>query len=55
MHHDTSSKALKSGLWYIISNFTSRAIGFFSTPIFTHLLTKEELGDLFEEQEDADT
>lgn len=45
MHHDTSSKALKSGLWYIISNFTSRAIGFFSTPIFTHLLTKEELGD----------
>lgn len=37
-------KALKSGIWYTISNFLVRSIGFITTPIFTRLLTKAEFG-----------
>lgn len=36
--------ALKSGIWYTISNFIVKSIGFLTTPIFTRLLTKEEFG-----------
>lgn len=35
---------LKSGMWYTISNFLLRGIGFITTPIFTRLLTQEEFG-----------
>lgn len=37
-------KALKSGLWYTVSNFFVRSIGFLTTPIFTRLLTHAEYG-----------
>lgn len=37
-------KAFKSGIWYTISNFLTRSIGFITTPIFTRLLTKAEFG-----------
>lgn len=37
-------KALKSGLWYTVSNFFVRSIGFLTTPIFTRLLTQAEYG-----------
>lgn len=40
----TNSKALKSGIWYTVSNFLVKGIGFISTPIFTRLLTHEEFG-----------
>ena len=36
--------ALKSGIWYTVSNFIVRSIGFITTPIFTRLLTKAEFG-----------
>lgn len=39
-----NSKALKSGIWYTISSFLVRSIGFITTPIFTRLLTKTEFG-----------
>lgn len=39
-----NSKALKSGIWYTIAKFIFRGIAFFTTPIFTRLLTKEEFG-----------
>ena len=38
------SKAIKSGIWYTISNFLVRSIGFITTPIFTRLLTKAQFG-----------
>ena len=38
-------KAFKSGVWYTISNFFTRSIGFITTPIFTRLLTKTEFGE----------
>lgn len=41
---DNNRKALKSGIWYTISNFLMKSIGFITTPIFTRLLTKEEFG-----------
>lgn len=39
-----SSVILKAGIWYTISNFLFRGIGFITTPIFSRLLTKSELG-----------
>ncbi|MGN0416179.1 MAG: lipopolysaccharide biosynthesis protein [Agathobacter sp.] len=39
-----NNKALKSSIWYTISNFLVKSIGFITTPIFTRLLTKEEFG-----------
>lgn len=39
-----SNIVLKSGIWYTISNFLLRGIGFITTPIFTRLLTQEEFG-----------
>ena len=41
----TSSKALKSGVWYVIGNFVAKAAGFITTPIFTRIMTKGEIGD----------
>lgn len=35
---------LKSGIWYIFSNFFLKGIGFITTPIFARLLTKNEFG-----------
>ena len=40
-----SNITIKSGVWYTISNFVMKGIGFLTTPIFTRLLTKEEYGD----------
>lgn len=37
-------KALKSSVWYTVSNFLVKSIGFITTPIFTRLLSKEEFG-----------
>jgi O-antigen/teichoic acid export membrane protein len=39
------NKAISSGIWFTISNFIVRAIGFLTTPIFTRLLTHSEFGD----------
>jgi O-antigen/teichoic acid export membrane protein len=41
---NNNSKALKSGLWYTISNFVTKSVGIITTPIFTRLLTKEDFG-----------
>lgn len=41
---NSNRKALKSGIWYTVSNFLSRSIGFITTPIFTRILTKAEFG-----------
>ncbi len=37
-------KALKSGVWYVISSFLVRGIGFLTTPIFSRLLSTAEFG-----------
>lgn len=36
---------LKSGLWYTISNFAFRAVGFITTPVFARVLSKAEYGE----------
>lgn len=41
---NTNKKALKSGVWYTLSNFIVKASGFITMPIFTRLLTKAEVG-----------
>ena len=41
---DKNGTALKSGIWYTISDFLLRAIGLITTPIFTRLLSHEEFG-----------
>lgn len=40
-----NQKAISSGIWFTISNFIVRSIGFITTPIFTRLLSKAEFGD----------
>ena len=39
------NKALSSGIWFTVSNFIMKSIGFITTPIFARLLTKAEYGD----------
>ena len=34
----------KAGIWYTICNFIFRGMAFITTPIFTRLLTKSEVG-----------
>lgn len=41
---NVDKKALKSGLWYTISNFVIKGMAFITTPIFTRLMTKTEYG-----------
>lgn len=38
-------KVIKSGIWFTVSNFLMKAIGFITTPIFTRLMTQNEYGD----------
>lgn len=40
----SNSVALKAGIWYVIATFLSKGVVFFSTPIFTRILTQEEYG-----------
>lgn len=44
MSRSNSIIAFKSGIWYTISNFLLKSIGFITTPIFTRVLTVEEYG-----------
>ncbi len=40
-----NAKALKSGVWYIISNLIVRGMTLITTPIFSRLLSQEQYGD----------
>ena len=42
---NNNSKALKSGFWYIFSNILVRGITIITTPIFSRLLTHEQVGE----------
>ena len=44
MAEDNSGKAVRSGIWYVISNVMIRAVGIFTAPIYTRLLTTSETG-----------
>ena len=44
MEQTNNVKAFKSGIWYTLSNFLVKSIGFITTPIFTRLLTHAEFG-----------
>lgn len=37
-------KALRSGVWYIVANVIMKGIVFFTTPIFTRILSKDDYG-----------
>lgn len=41
---DNNKKALKSGVWYTVSNFLLKGMSLITTPIFTRLLTKKNYG-----------
>lgn len=40
-----NEKALKSGVWYTVSNLLVRNIGLLTTPIFTRILSKADYGN----------
>lgn len=40
----SKSKVLKASLWYTISSFLLKGMGFITTPIFCRILTQEEYG-----------
>ena len=44
MNSDSNRLALKSGVWYVLGNFLTKAAGFITTPIFTRILTVGEVG-----------
>ncbi|MCR5747812.1 MAG: oligosaccharide flippase family protein [Lachnospiraceae bacterium] len=44
MSEDNSGKAVRSGIWYVISNVMIRAVGIITAPIYTRLLTTSETG-----------
>lgn len=41
---EQGNKALKSGVWYTLSNFIVKALALITTPIFSRLLTHAEFG-----------
>ena len=41
---NNSDKAVRSGLWYVVSNVMLRAVGLLTAPIYTRLLTTSETG-----------
>ncbi|MBQ9504828.1 MAG: oligosaccharide flippase family protein, partial [Lachnospiraceae bacterium] len=41
---NSDAKALRSGVWYTLSNFLLQGIAFITTPIFTRLMTKSDFG-----------
>lgn len=41
---NNSSVVAKAGMWYTVCNFLFKGMAFITTPIFTRLLTKAELG-----------
>lgn len=41
---NNSTKAVKSGFWYVMSNVLIRAVGIITAPIYTRLLTPAETG-----------
>lgn len=41
----TTKTALKSGVWYTIANFLTKAIVFLTTPFFTRILSEEQYGN----------
>ncbi len=41
---NNSTKAVKSGFWYVISNVLIRSVGIITAPIYSKLLTTEETG-----------
>lgn len=45
MKPNNNMKALKSGVWYTLSSFLVKCMGFITTPIFARLLTKGEYGE----------
>ena len=44
MAEDNSNKAVRSGIWYVISNVLIRAVGVITAPLYTRLLTTSETG-----------
>lgn len=42
---NNNAKALRSGTWYIVSNFLVRGMALITTPVFARLLTHEQYGD----------
>lgn len=40
----SNNKAFKAGIWYVISNFLVKGLAFITTPIFTRLMTKSDIG-----------
>lgn len=45
MTESASNMVVKSGIWYVVGNFSTKAVGFISTPIFTRFLTTSEVGE----------
>lgn len=42
---NNNKKALKAGIWYTISNFFIKGITFISIPIFTRIMSTEDIGN----------
>ena len=41
---NNDKKALKSGIWYILCNFIVKGAAFITTPIFTRLMSQDDVG-----------
>ena len=44
MNANNDTKALKSGIWYMLEIFTTKGILFFTIPIFARLMSHDEFG-----------
>lgn len=42
--NSSGKKALKAGVWYTVCNFLVKGLSFITTPIFTRIMTKAEIG-----------
>ena len=42
---DNSKKAIRSGIWYTLSNFLVQGVAYLSSPLFNRMMTKQAIGD----------
>ena len=45
MKEDSGKKAIKAGFWYTVANFFTKGAMFLTTPLFTRMMSKKEIGN----------
>ena len=45
MEGNNGKKAVKAGVWYTVANFVTKGAMFLTTPLFTRMMSKQDIGN----------